>query len=158
MADEQMSWLERRLSLSEALPFEVAFPEGAFTVDEAPVQVNDFEASTREKPVPQTVEIVNSETGEQETFRLWRATVQDAASGDQFQVHFVAKQQPVFPAPVFQKFRPLELVGLRQELRLNRDKCRGPRKGEQHQCRARIDRSYWAFGVQAPADAGRKAA
>jgi len=124
--------------------FDEVLPHGAYVVGDVQ-PVKDWDRSTRE--VEQQV-VERDEHGEPVldgdglALRHWQVEVMD---GDRslrrdktFLVRIVSARQPVPPEPVGDSpFAPVELVGLSVGFRIARQACRGPWKGEAHQCRAR---------------------
>jgi hypothetical protein len=126
--------------------FEDVFFLGAYVLSVTPLR--DFERSTADREVQQ----VDKDTGKP----VWVVEVLSAdmqARQKTVKVKIAADHQPVPPeAAAGTPFRPVEFDGMSVTPYVDRDKCKPPKKGEPHYCKARQAFSLWATGMHAPGD------
>ena len=126
--------------------FADVFFHGAYLLDVGPQR--DFERSTVDRVVQQ----VDEDTGKP----VWVAEVLTAdpkAQQKTVKVKIVADYQPVPPeATNGSPFRAVEFDGLSVTPYVDRDRCKPPRKGEAHFCKARQAYALYATGMHAPGE------
>lgn len=140
------------MAIQGAIPvaFGDVFPHGAYASGDVK-EARDWDKSTRDNQVQQRVEVLDPETSEIVELPVWLVTIHDGdpEATQTMTVQVISLRQPVLPAPLpGTPFRPIELDGLALDVYVNRDKCRGPRKGEGHQCRAKVAHKFWASEVR----------
>lgn len=133
-------------SLRVPVQSEVVFPAGAMCMGVEPA--TDFELRGKADD-----QVRDKETGE----RVWIVTVIDMEEPDEgtkfrktseLKVRVSAPYRPVPPPSRFPGYPPLvSFEGLSLTPWMDDQKCRGPRAGEAHRCRARLGYSLRATGL-----------
>jgi hypothetical protein len=147
------------------MAFDAVFPHGAF-MRSAVTPVRDWKRSTQDNPQQEVLrdEDDNPVLADGRPVLLWAIDVidgdEDAKGEVKHRVKIAAPVQPVPPDKIpGTPFRPVVLAGLELRAWVNQDRCRPPRRGEQHRCGGKVAWSFFATGMSAPGGkpAGEKA-